>query len=62
MPTNRVVSPSDEPVEFRPLPGQEADWAGADYVPGSPLWLWIGAYPVGAYLIYLLVLLGMVAL
>lgn len=59
---NRRVRPGEEPVEFRPLPGQEGDWAGAEYVCRSLLWYWIGIYPVALYLVFVLVLMGMVAL
>ena len=59
---NRRLSPGEEPVEFRPLPGQEGDWAGADYVCRSPLWYWVGIYPVALYLVIVLVLMGTVAL
>lgn len=58
---NRRLSPGEEPVEFRPLPGQEGDWAGADYVIRSPLWYWFGIYPVAGCLVLLLVYLGMAA-
>lgn len=59
---NRPVGRHEEPVEFRPLPGQEADWAGADYLPREPIWLWLGVYPIGAAHVMLLLLMGMVAL
>jgi len=49
-------------VEFRPLPGQEGDWAGADYLPREPIWLWLGIYPVAGYLVLLLIYMGMAAL
>jgi len=58
---NRPIKPGEEPVEFRPLPGQEGDWAGADYVIMSPLWYWLGIYPVAGFHVLLLVLMGMVA-
>jgi len=59
---NRRLRPGEEPVEFRPLPGQEGDWAGADYLPREPIWLWLGIYPVAGYLVLLLVYMGMAAL
>ena len=58
---NRPVKPGEEPVEFRPIPGQEGDWAGADYVVRSPLWYWAGIYPIALYLVMVLVLMGMAA-
>lgn len=61
MPVNRVVPPGSEPVEFRPLPGQEEDWAGSDYILRSQLWYWLGVYPIGAILVLILTFMGMVA-
>jgi hypothetical protein len=60
MPANRRVGSHEEPVEFRPLPGQEDDWAGYTYVPRDRIWDWMGTYPVALSFILLLVLLGMV--
>lgn len=48
-------------MEFRPLPGQEEGWAGFQYVEISPLWRWLGVYPISLYLCFVLILFGMVA-
>lgn len=40
-----------EPVEFRPMPGQEDEWAtGSDWEIRSPLWRWLGLYPLLAFI------------
>jgi hypothetical protein len=59
MALNRVVDRSDEPVEFRPVPGQEDEWASLSYVERSALWGGLGALPVGVVLVVLLVLMGL---
>jgi len=47
-------------VEFRPLPGQEDDWAEFSYVERSQLWLWLGIAPICLAFEALLLLIGMV--
>lgn len=61
MPSNRMVGSGEEPVEFRPLPGQEEGWAEFNYVVRSPLWYWLGVFPICGAFIALLLLTGMVA-
>lgn len=60
MPGNRSVPPGEERVEFRPLPGQETEWAEFQYVERSRLWYWAGVFPVSLALDFLLLLIGMV--
>jgi hypothetical protein len=60
MPANRPVMPGEEAVEFRPLPGQEDDWAEFNYVERSALWYWLGFLPVCYVFEALLILIGMV--
>jgi hypothetical protein len=55
---NKYVSREREPIEFRPIAGGDEEWAGLHYVPRSRLWDWLGLYPVGAYLVLCLWLLG----
>lgn len=55
---NRVVPREEEVVEFRPIPGQEEDWAGFQFVDRSRLWEYLGIYPIGGYLVLCAILLG----
>jgi hypothetical protein len=55
---NRLVPVEEEPVEFRMLPGQEDDWAGAADMDLSPLWNWLGIYPLYIFFVVMLVLIG----
>jgi hypothetical protein len=49
-----------ELVEFRPLPGQEDEWAaGSEWETRSLLWKWLGLYPLLAYVAIMFALLGM---
>jgi hypothetical protein len=61
MPGNRIVGTGEEPVEFRPLPGQEEEWAEFNYLKRSPVWYWMGVFPVCCAFEALLLLIGMVA-
>ena len=58
MPSNRPVAPSEEAVEFRPLPGQEDDWAEFNWVDRGELWFWLGTFPIALYFMMLLALIG----
>lgn len=49
-----------EPVEFKPLPGQENDWAsGSEPEILSPLWRWLGLYPILLFITLYCLLIGM---
>jgi hypothetical protein len=61
MAANRSVRPGEEAVEFRPLPGQEQDWAEYNYVDRGAEWFWLGTFPIGICFIAILLLIGMVA-
>lgn len=61
MAANRSVPLGEEPVVFRPLPGQEDDWAEFNYVDRGGVWFWVGTFPVAVFFMIVLVLLGMVA-
>jgi ABC-type phosphate transport system auxiliary subunit len=61
MPANRSVPTSEERVEFRPLPGQEDDWAEFNWLDRGAEWYWLGTFPVGLALIMILLLIGVVA-
>jgi hypothetical protein len=54
----KLVPREEEPVEFRMLPGQEDDWAGAADMELSPLWTWLGWCPVYLYVVAMLMLIG----
>jgi len=45
-------------VEFRPLPGQEDDWAEFNYVIPAPCWYWLGTFPIALYFMAILTLIG----
>lgn len=60
MPTNRRVGTGEEPVEFRPLPGQEEDWAEFNYL-DQTLWFWMGIFPIAVAHMLILVMIGLVA-
>jgi hypothetical protein len=60
-PVNRIVGTGEEPVEFRPLPGQEDDWAEYNYVARAGVWYWAGTFPVSLAFMAVLALIGMVA-
>lgn len=55
---NRLVPLEEEPVEFRMMPGQEDEWAGTADMELSPLWDWLGAYPLYAFVVAMLALIG----
>lgn len=59
MAVNRPVAREDEPVEFRPVPGQEEEWAGLVYTARSRLWDALGTIPVALLLIGSLILIGL---
>jgi hypothetical protein len=46
-------------VEFRPLPGQDDEWAmGSEPDILSPLWKWLGLYPLLAYISVVATMIG----
>ena len=47
-----------EPVEFKLIPGQEDEWAGEAEMELSPLWRWLGVYPLYGWVIATLILIG----
>lgn len=47
----KKVAREYEPVEFRPIPGQEDEWAAITGYDRSRLWDWLGLYPVYGYII-----------
>jgi hypothetical protein len=59
MAVNRPVPRSEEPIEFRPVPGQEHLWAGSTYVPRSRLWDVLGFYPVLMIVVSMVIMIGM---
>jgi hypothetical protein len=59
MPTKRLAR-EHEAVEFRPLPGQDdEDWAGTELDSRSPLWKWLGLYPLLAYISVVFTMMGL---
>jgi hypothetical protein len=58
VPANRPVGNSEEAVEFRPLPGQEDDWAEFNYAIPAPCWYWLGTFPIALYFMAILTLIG----
>ena len=58
MAVNRPVTREHEEVEFRPVPGQEHEWASFCDVQRSRLWDYIGVYPVGFALVAILLLIA----
>lgn len=59
MAVNRLVPRDEEPVEFRPVPGQEHEWAGYGYFVRSKLWDYLGLYPALACVVGVLTLIGL---
>lgn len=60
MPANRSVPTGEEPVEFRPLPGQEEDWAEFSYL-DQTYWFWLGTFPIAVAHMLILLMIGVVA-
>jgi hypothetical protein len=59
MAVNRSVPREAEEVEFRPVPGQEREWAGSTWLARSRLWDALGTYPVAGVIVLLLLLMGL---
>jgi hypothetical protein len=59
MPANKSVLREDEPIEFRPVAGQEDEWASTSYVQRSALWEALGLMPVGFLFVIQLILIGL---
>lgn len=57
-PAVKVVPRSEEPVEFVMMPGQEDEWAGTSEMELSPLWRWLGLYPVFGWIVLQLLMIG----
>jgi hypothetical protein len=54
----REVSRGQEDVEFRPVAGLEREFAGWALVRRSRVWDYLGLYPIGVYIVAMLVLIG----
>lgn len=54
----KLVPREEEPVEFVLLPGQEDEWAGAAEMELSPLWEWLGVYPLFGWIVLVLLMIG----
>lgn len=58
MPVPRPVSRHQEPVEFRPVAGLEAEFVGWQITVRSRLWDWLGTYPIIAWIVLVLLMIG----
>lgn len=54
----RALAREEEPVNFRPLPGLEEEWAQYEDPQRSDLWFWLGIAPVAAFISITLVSMG----
>lgn len=58
MPLLKPVAREREEVVFKPIPGQEDDWAFVFGDNRSRLWDGLGTYPIIGFIVLMLILLG----
>jgi len=54
-PRLRPVVVQREEVVFKPIPGQEEEWAEYEGDDRSRLWDWLGTYPILTFIVILLI-------